>query len=141
MLDIVLRRCEHGTCFVPADQCQGDHILGWSNGGLTTLDNGRLGCGAHNRWWYATGQSHPPPSGPRPDANLDDDDLDPEPPAPPAPDEVGPRPPSRFMFRIALAPEPDIHFGGDGEQGCAIDLHPLGRTADRWRDYPLRLAA
>ena len=61
VLDVLHRRCGHGTCFVPADRCQGDHIVAWSNGGLTNQDNGRLGCGFHNRWWYTTGQSHPPP--------------------------------------------------------------------------------
>jgi hypothetical protein len=143
VLEVVHRRCEHGTCFVPAAHCQGDHILAWSDGGLTTQDNGRLGCGFHNRWWYATGQSHPPPDDPPLDAQVDDDVFEPEPPAPPAPDEAGPRPRSRFMFRIALAPEPDIHVGGDGdgEHGCTIDLHPLRHPTDRWRDHPVRLAA
>jgi hypothetical protein len=141
VLEILHRRCGHGTCFVPANQCQGDHILGWSNGGLTTQDNGRLGCGAHNRWWYATGQSHPPPGDPPPDTELDDDDFNPEPPAPPARDEVAPRPPSRFMFRIALAPEPDVHIGGGADERCNVDLQPLRHTTDRWRDYPVRLAA
>ena len=80
VLEVLHRRCDHKTCFVPADQCQGDHILAWSEGGLTTQDNGRLGCGPHNRWWYATGQSHPPPHDPdNPDARLDDDELDDEP--------------------------------------------------------------
>ena len=64
VLDVVHRRCGHGTCFVPADHCQGDHILAWTEGGLTSQDNGRLGCGFHNRWWYTTGQSHPPPHDP-----------------------------------------------------------------------------
>jgi hypothetical protein len=45
------------------------------------------------------------------------------------------------MFRIALAPNPDIRIDGDGDQGCTIDLHPLRRTTDRWRDYPVRLGA
>jgi hypothetical protein len=149
VLEVLHRRCEHGTCFVPADQCQGDHILAWSDGGLTTQDNGRLGCGFHNRWWYATGQSHPPPRDPLLDTEVDDaevddevvdDELDDELPPTPGPDRVGPRPAPRFMLRIALAPDPDIHFVGDGEQGCTIDLQPFRHTTDRWRDYPLRLA-
>ena len=41
------------------------------------------------------------------------------------------------MFRIALSPEPDIHFGGDGQERCTIDLDP--QAGDRWRDYPVRL--
>ncbi len=43
-------RCTHDTCHVPAHQCQGDHIVAWSHGGLTTQDNGQLQCGHHNRW-------------------------------------------------------------------------------------------
>jgi hypothetical protein len=129
VLEVLHRRCDHKTCFVPADQCQGDHILAWSEGGLTTQDNGRLGCGPHNRWWYTTGQSHPPPHDPPPDAPLDDDELD---------DDPVPRRTPRFMFRIALAPRPDIRIG-DGDQCCTIDLHP--HAGDRWRDYPVRLSA
>jgi hypothetical protein len=128
VLDVLHRRCDHKTRFVPADQCQGDHILAWSEGGLTTKDNGRLGCGPHNRWWYATGQSHPPPNDP--DALLDDE-LD---------DDPGPRRTPRFMLRIALASAPDIQVG-DGDERCTIDLHPLGHTTDRWRDYPIHTAA
>jgi len=140
VLEVLHRRCGHGTCFVPADQCQGDHIVAWSEGGLTTQDNGRLGCGPHNRWWYATGQSHPPPADPPPDTLLDDepdvDELD--------PDGMEPRPAPRFMFRIALAPTSDIRIDGDGDgdERYTIDLRPRAHQAgDRWRDYPIRLTA
>jgi hypothetical protein len=126
VLEVVHRRCEHKTCFVPGHLCQGDHIHAWSNGGLTTQDNGRLGCGPHNRWWYATGQSHPPPNDPPPDALLDDD--------------PGPRRTPHFVLRIALAPVPDLQTG-DGDERCTIDLHPLRHATDRWRDYPVRFAA
>ena len=43
------RECFHPYCEVPADQCQIDHIEPWSAGGLTTVDNGRVACGFHNR--------------------------------------------------------------------------------------------
>jgi hypothetical protein len=43
------------------------------------------------------------------------------------------------MLRIALASVPDFQTG-DGDERCTIDLHPLGRTTDRWRDYPIRLS-
>ena len=135
VLDVLHRRCDHKTCFVPADQCQGDHILAWSEGGLTTQDNGRLGCGPHNRWWYATGQSHPPPDHP----DVDDDEFDDE-PSPPAADVAAPRRTPRFMLRIALASAPDLQVG-DGDERCTIDLHPLGHTTDRWHDYPIHTAA
>jgi hypothetical protein len=132
VLEVLHRRCEHGTCFVPAAHCQGD--LAWSHGGLTTQDNGRLGCGFHNRWWYTTGQSHPPPRDPPLDAELADDELD----DPEVDDELGPRSAPRLMFRIALVREPDIRIG-NGEARCTIDLDP--QAGDRWRDYPVRLNA
>ena len=59
VLELVHRRCGHDTCFVPAAQCEGDHVVPWSAGGPTAQDNGRLGCGFHNRWWYA--HRHDPP--------------------------------------------------------------------------------
>jgi Domain of unknown function (DUF222) len=52
ILEIKRPRCRHDTCHVPAARCQGDHVTAWSHGGLTTHDNGDLGCGPHNRWWY-----------------------------------------------------------------------------------------
>jgi hypothetical protein len=70
ILDVVHRRCDHHTCYIPAHRCQGDHIIPVSDGGPTSQDNGRLGCGRHNRWWYHNGHTtrtrdqhddHPPP--------------------------------------------------------------------------------
>jgi hypothetical protein len=52
VLEIAHPRCDHETCFVPAARSQGDHIMVWSDGGSTTQDNGGMGCGPHNRWWY-----------------------------------------------------------------------------------------
>jgi hypothetical protein len=43
------RTCYHPTCEEPASRCQIDHIHPWALGGPTTLDNGRLACGFHNR--------------------------------------------------------------------------------------------
>ena len=80
VLDVVHRRCSHETCFVPADRCQGDHVIAWSEGGLTTQANGRLGCGPHNRWWYATGRSDPPrPAPPEADEAADETAVPDEP--------------------------------------------------------------
>jgi hypothetical protein len=142
VLDVVHRRCEHGTCFVPAARCEGDHIVAWCDGGLTTQDNGRLGCGPHNRWWYQTGQSHPPP----PDTDDDeldlelDDGLDAEVPAPGL-HAVGRRNAPRMMLRIRVDPVPDFQVG-DGAERCTIDLHPRRRHANNlWRDYPIGTAA
>ena len=62
LLDLRQRRCDHDTCFVPAHRCQGDHIVPWSEGGLTTQANGRLRCGPHNRWAFAQHQADAAPS-------------------------------------------------------------------------------
>jgi hypothetical protein len=43
------RTCYHPTCEEPASRCEIDHITPWAEGGPTTLDNGRLACGFHNR--------------------------------------------------------------------------------------------
>jgi hypothetical protein len=51
-LDVRDRRCGHPTCDVPAFRCEGDHVVAWSQGGLTTQENGQLRCGFHNRWRY-----------------------------------------------------------------------------------------
>jgi len=71
VLDVVHRRCDHKTCFVPAHQREGDHILAWTDDGLTTQDNGRLGCGFHNRWWYTQRHTEPPDGGADPPDGAD----------------------------------------------------------------------
>ncbi len=43
------RICTHPYCYEPAENCQGDHIETWAEGGATTQENGRLLCGFHNR--------------------------------------------------------------------------------------------
>jgi hypothetical protein len=42
------RECTHPYCDLPYDQCEVDHELPWSRGGLTNQANGRLRCGHHN---------------------------------------------------------------------------------------------
>jgi len=52
------------TCRRPANHCQVDHTVEFEDGGETTLDNGRLGCGHHNRRKHAEKrrqQGRPPP--------------------------------------------------------------------------------
>ena len=68
ILDLTHRRCDHDTCFVPAHRCQGDHVVPWTQGGPTSIDNGRLTCGPHNRWYYNHEQRQrpPPPAGTSP---------------------------------------------------------------------------
>lgn len=43
------RICAHPFCDEPVDRCEVDHIVPYSVGGLTTIDNGRLLCRYHNR--------------------------------------------------------------------------------------------
>ena len=57
------RTCFHPSCDEVPERPEVDHIHEASKGGQTTQDNGRLGCGFHNRWRYR----HPDP----------DDDPDP----------------------------------------------------------------
>jgi hypothetical protein len=71
------RRCGHASCDQPAERCQVDHVIPYSAGGLTCQSNGRLGCGFHNRLWYARWRaSHPPrrgsPEHPPPDRHPPD---------------------------------------------------------------------
>jgi hypothetical protein len=51
------RKCTNDYCDRPADQCQGDHTIPYSQGGPTDQENGRLKCGFHNR----LRQPRPPP--------------------------------------------------------------------------------
>lgn len=67
LLEIRQRRCDHRTCHVPADRCQGDHVIPWSAGGQTSQSNGRLQCGPHNRWSYEHEQGRTAASGAPPD--------------------------------------------------------------------------
>jgi hypothetical protein len=43
------RHCQHPGCRVPAQNCQVDHIVPRSKGGLTVQGNGQAGCDHHNR--------------------------------------------------------------------------------------------
>jgi hypothetical protein len=45
------------SCDRPGERCQGDHVQAWTAGGTTTVDNGQLRCGFHNRWRW----QHPDP--------------------------------------------------------------------------------
>ncbi len=163
VLDVVHRRCGHETCFVRAEKCQGDHVLAWSDGGLTTQENGRLGCGPHNRWWYSTGRSRPPGappgatasarqppgdppaaessvrSAPAADSTADDAHAADAPAGDRPVADGAPHDAPATVRRIALAREPDIVVGV-GHLRTTIDLHP-SRTTDRWRRYPVGTAA
>ena len=44
------RHCQDASgCFVPAKNCEGDHVTAFVKGGKTVLTNGQLMCGRHNR--------------------------------------------------------------------------------------------
>jgi uncharacterized protein DUF222/HNH endonuclease len=50
------RTCTHPGCDEPAETCDIDHVQPWSQGGDTTLDNGRLRCKFHHRWRHLVEQ-------------------------------------------------------------------------------------
>jgi hypothetical protein len=44
------RHCQHPSgCDVPAEKCQVDHIVEYTDGGATSIENARLLCPVHNR--------------------------------------------------------------------------------------------
>lgn len=49
ILEVRDQECCHEYCDVPSDDCEADHIIPYSQGGLTTQENGRMMCGEHNR--------------------------------------------------------------------------------------------
>jgi hypothetical protein len=53
--------CQHPYCDRPVEQCQVDHIVEYSKGGLTTQENGRLLCAFHNRLRNQRRNERPPP--------------------------------------------------------------------------------
>ena len=53
---LLIRRCEHAGCELPADWCDIDHDLAWVDGGRTEQSNGRVLCRSdntdkHHRKW------------------------------------------------------------------------------------------
>jgi hypothetical protein len=53
------QQCCHEYCDLSADKCQIDHIIPWSEGGLTIQENGQVLCQFHNR----ARNERPPPGG------------------------------------------------------------------------------
>jgi hypothetical protein len=131
VLELVHRRCDHDTCFVPADLCQGDHVVPWSQGGPTSLDNGRIRCGFHNRWGFTHEQSVAVP--PRSDA----------PPDRPAQPEghgvdlsaTGPPPNLRWVLRLSHPRAPDVVVDDDRRSPSVRVSLGDAEPADRWREY------
>lgn len=48
-IEIRDRHCTFPGCRVDVERCHADHVIEWSDGGLTVQENGRLLCPAHNR--------------------------------------------------------------------------------------------
>ena len=59
IIEVRDRQCQHEFCDLPAHRCQIDHIVPYSQGGLTEQENGQVLCGPHNRMRY----ERPPPDG------------------------------------------------------------------------------
>ena len=53
------QQCQHEFCDRRAEECQIDHIVPFSQGGLTEQGNAQVLCGPHNRMRY----ERPPPDG------------------------------------------------------------------------------
>jgi hypothetical protein len=53
VIEIRDRHCTFPGCTQPADECDIDHIIPYTDGGLTVQQNGRLRCPIHNRHAHA----------------------------------------------------------------------------------------
>jgi hypothetical protein len=75
LLQVRDRQCFHEFCEVPSEDCQADHVVPWTEGGMTSQENGRMACGFHNR--QRNGREPPSPEDSAGGADDDDDsDLD-----------------------------------------------------------------
>ena len=80
-LEVRDRFCQHESgCDVPAEDCQGDHKFPYSEGGLTTQENGSMGCLGHNLDWWNHPERRWRPN--EPDYDDEIDDIDDERPPP-----------------------------------------------------------
>jgi len=52
------RHCSVRGCHIPPDRCEAHHILHWSRGGTTSLDNLELRCRHHHREAHTAGRRH-----------------------------------------------------------------------------------
>ncbi len=81
------RHCQHPSgCDEPASRCDVDHIEPYTDGGMTSQDNGQLGCWPHNRIPHLR-NAHPPQ--PPTDTDTDVEPVD----NPDPPDDHGERAP------------------------------------------------
>jgi len=61
ILEVRDGQCAHPYCDQPPHRCQGDHIVAYAHGGLTSQDNGQLLCGYHNRQRWTQRNQAPDP--------------------------------------------------------------------------------
>ena len=61
VLEIRDRHCQHPGCRVPAERCNGNHVIEHTDGGQTTQENGDLQCPTHDRQRWGR-RKDPPPS-------------------------------------------------------------------------------
>jgi len=47
---LLVRRCAHPGCDLPAEFCDIDHVTEWNDTGRTDQHNAAVACGRHNRW-------------------------------------------------------------------------------------------
>src|SRR4051812_9232601 len=71
ILEVRDQQCTDPYCEEPPNRCEGDHIIPYIQGGMTSQENGRLACGYNNRRNY---HLRPPPDQPDDDDENDDDD-------------------------------------------------------------------
>ena len=50
LLEVRDQTCTHPGCDMPATRCQGDHTIAWRHTRNTSITNGGLRCGKHNRF-------------------------------------------------------------------------------------------
>jgi hypothetical protein len=56
---LLVLRCEHPGCELPADLCDVDHADEWADGGVTDQQNSRIRCGSHNGPLRLVREAHP----------------------------------------------------------------------------------
>ena len=61
ILEVRDQHCTGPCCEEPPNRCQGDHIIPYDHGGITSQHNGRLACGTHNRANYTNYRRQPSP--------------------------------------------------------------------------------
>ncbi len=72
VLEIRDRHCQHPGCRVPAERCNGNHVIEHTDGGQTTQENGDLQCRTHDRQRWGRRKTPPAGSDDDPDDHADE---------------------------------------------------------------------